>query len=203
MLLGPLVMLAHALGISDRAEAVALARHGSQTEIGQYLSDLRPQLAAAVKRGFPGLEQDAEDIVQDALTDMLASDARTLRAYQGRCSLSTYVLSIVRRKAIDRLRRMRVRGDVGIPEDVERTLAEARETHTPHIAAERSDQLRSIETALAQLPRRERQAVSLFYLAQQSCAEVAETLGISEKRVTGLLCEGRKRLQILLAPEVQ
>lgn len=56
----------------------------------------------------------------------------------------------------------------------------------------------SVQFAVQSLPRRQRQVITLHYLADLPVAEIAKVLGITESSVKTSLHDGRKALQKLL-----
>jgi RNA polymerase sigma-70 factor (ECF subfamily) len=176
---------------TGRTEDVRLAREGSIEDLGRYVEELRPRLMGAVRRSFPTLGEDTEDVVQSAALRLLEDDARTLRRFSGKSKLSTYIMSVVRRTALDALRRRK--GEDPLPEDAEQRIPGPAEGQPEHIAEQR-ETARDVHAALVGLPRRQRQAMAMHYMAHMTCADIAAALNISTKRVTALLSEGRRRL---------
>lgn len=88
-----------------------------------------------------------------------------------------------------------------------RRLREAPMTHDPRYTSHdprdelitREDAARA-EDALARLPERYREAVLLYYGAEESIADVASALGISQASARQRVHRGRERLRDLLAP---
>lgn len=69
------------------------------------------------------------------------------------------------------------------------------EPHTPDLSPETQD----VWTEVRTLPRRQRQAVALYYVAQLSVAEVADAMGCSRGTVKSHLHRARETLKTSLA----
>jgi RNA polymerase sigma-70 factor (ECF subfamily) len=97
--------------------------------------------------------------------------------------------------------------DVGRERSLEAALEEssarlegwlAAEQSSPSESVERHERLLRLAEALAQLPKDQREAVTLHHLQGWSLAELAKHLGRSEAAVAGLLHRGFKKLRELL-----
>jgi RNA polymerase sigma-70 factor (ECF subfamily) len=73
---------------------------------------------------------------------------------------------------------------------------------SPSVKAVRNEDLLQLATALAQLPDDQRAAVEMHHLQNCSVAEVAASLGKTERAVAGLLRRGLKKLRELLQSEL-
>lgn len=128
--------------------------------------------ALAVALRVLGSRPEAEEVVQDAFVEVWTR-ARSFDGARG--SARTWVLSIARNRAIDRLRtrganaRMvdGVRNEGGGPE----------RGATPLESAERRETRERIQEALAALPAEQRKALELGYFEGLSQSEIAERLG--------------------------
>jgi RNA polymerase sigma-70 factor (ECF subfamily) len=137
-----------------------------------------PILFGLMKRFVPEAST-AEDLYQDVL----------LKAWQSLDALDPdrdplpYLRTLVIHRAIDHLRRQRVRPAPETGRDLDaRTHPGARSEGT-------------FEEALAELPPHERAAVLLFYQEGYSVAEVGAALGIPEGTVKTWLYRARARLR--------
>jgi RNA polymerase sigma-70 factor, ECF subfamily len=130
-----------------------------------------------------GDREVAADAVQDAFT----------RAYVRWRRISRYddPVGWIRHVALNRLRDHFRRAERG-RNAVERLGGRA-ETPAPEPAVESLDD--GLLAAVAELPRQQRIAVSLFYIEQLSVLEIAESMGLSEGAVKYHLHAGRERLR--------
>src|SRR5690242_7882040 len=112
-------------------------------------------------------------LAQDAVQDAFLAAWRTALSYDpARGKASTWLLTLVHRRAVDLVRREdRRRG-----EPLE--TAPAAGTASVDETAEVREQRRAVQTALAQLPPDQREALELAYYGGLSQSELAERLGV-------------------------
>ena len=111
----------------------------------------------------------AEDAVQDAF---LAAWRTAVSFDPGRGKASTWLLTLVHRRAVDVVRREeRRRAD---PLDADPAAGGESTAETAEVREER----RRVQAALAQLPPDQRQALELAYYGGLSQSELAERLGV-------------------------
>jgi RNA polymerase sigma-70 factor (ECF subfamily) len=157
----------------DDAGCLASAAAGDGTAIAAlYDSHARAVYSLALR--IVGDEADAEDVVQDVFTQAWRQASR----YDaGRGSVATWLLTMTRTRAIDRLRARRARPDAGADDPIGQSTFEPA-THTidplEALAAER-DATRVREALLA-LPLLQRTAIELAYYEGLTQREVAERL---------------------------
>ena len=147
---------------------------GPDVSFDAWVAPHRPVLLGVAAREVGGA--DAEDVVQDAV----------LRAWQKRHTFDerrgsprAWLLAIV----LDRCRRHRVR----------RRLDVAQLSAAP--ADWDVDVRLDVEALVQSLPRRQRQVVTLHYLADLAVEEIAAVLGLSESSVKTHLSKGRRSLR--------
>ncbi len=138
-----------------------------------------------VARAVTGDDHDADDAAQDAFLSALDR----IETYDRSRPFGPWLMRIATNAAIDLLRRRAVRrADV-----LDDTVATAgRGPDVEAVAAEVRDHVRA---ALAQLPERQRVAVTLFDLEGYAHAEIAEVLGIPEGTARSDVFHGRRRLR--------
>jgi RNA polymerase sigma-70 factor (ECF subfamily) len=141
----------------------------------------------------------AEDIVQEAFVSLWRSGAR----YDvTRGSVRTWVLSVVRNRAIDAFRREDAKGgrDVG-EEGLAERMPAAELTDTE---VERRDEARQIREALVGLPADQRQVIELAYFGGFSHSQIADMLALPSGTVKGRMRLGLTKMRLALgdAPEV-
>jgi RNA polymerase sigma-70 factor (ECF subfamily) len=131
-----------------------------------------------------------------------AEEARSetfLRAQQAAASwdgrpLRAWLLSIAAHHCVDRLRRRALEGRLFEAKDLDAAELPAQSPSplTMLLARERSAQL---EAGLAELPDKYRAPLVLRFLADQSYAEIAAALGVSEAQVAVLVFRAKARLR--------
>jgi len=137
----------------------------------------------------------AEDVTQEAFLSIWRSNARFDRA---RGSVRSWVLSVVRNRAIDTLRRGA--GNAPKLDHDDETALEAKpaeeRTETEALRRETSRELRG---ALRQLPDDQSQVIQLAYFGGFSHTEIAEMLGMPLGTVKGRMRLGLEKIRVQLA----
>jgi len=128
---------------------------------------------------------DAEDAVQDVFLKAFAK----LHTLKDSACIRSWLLKIARRTCIDKHRK-------GLATDA--ILQKA--CTTPGSA---DDEIRCLHQALSELPEQYRETIFLYYLDGRSCANIAQSLGISEMAVRQRLVRGRTMLQDLFLEDQQ
>jgi RNA polymerase sigma-70 factor, ECF subfamily len=116
-----------------------------------------------------------QDDVADAMQDVFLTVHRSLDAFEGRCSVPTWIFTICRSVARDRRRRAYLRyevsGDCAIEREVDlRADVGAR--------AEQHEQLSLLESILAGLPPDQRTVFVLFEIEAMTGEEISEALAV-------------------------
>lgn len=146
-----------------------------------------PRLLALAARVL-GDRMEAEDVAQEAF---LRIWRQAPRWENGRARFDTWLYAIVLNLCRDRLRRRR-----------EIYAAEPPETADPNSAPDRGlydrDDIRTVESALAMLPERQREAIVLQYYEEFSNIEAAAVMGISVEALESLLARARRSLRAWL-----
>jgi RNA polymerase sigma-70 factor (ECF subfamily) len=179
--------LAH---LSDEA-LVALVARGDETALGE-LYDRVGRIAYGLAYRVLRDERLAEDAVQEGF---LAA-WRTAAAFSAeRAKASTWVLTLVHRRAVDLVRREERRRTEPLPED-DRAPA-ATSPPAEEAAWLRFDRER-VQEALRALPDTQREAIELAYYGGFSQAELAERLGLPLGTIKSRMFAGLARLRELL-----
>jgi RNA polymerase sigma-70 factor, ECF subfamily len=129
--------------------------------------------------------ESAEDVTQEVFIKVW----RALPWYDGRASLSTWIYTITRNASLSALRARHPQASLSDPE----VLAAAEGAH-PVPSAENLVERAAILRLVDQLPARQRQVVTLFYMEGQSHEEVAAMLAMPIGTVKTLLHRARARL---------
>ena len=131
----------------------------------------------------------AEDAVQEAFLTVWRTAGTYVRE---RGKPSTWLLTLVHRRAVDLVRR----------EQRRRQPAPVEETAEPTPAAEEEatlrDRRRAVQTALQQLPPDQREAIELAYYGGLTQAELAEQLSVPLGTVKSRMFAGLRKLGDLL-----
>ncbi|HEX5661436.1 MAG TPA: RNA polymerase sigma factor [Polyangiales bacterium] len=150
------------------------------------IQELSPGLFAFAYRAVRQREE-AEDLVQDTWISAL----RTVPSFEGRSSLRTWLVSILRRRIADRFRRERA-SEVLEEEKFALDASAPEERLADHEAA-------SIATlAMADLTELERRAVTLCDVQDLDRDEASEQLGVTRGHLRVLLHRGRHKLEATL-----
>lgn len=134
--------------------------------------------------------QPAEDAVQEALIKLW----RFAPNWQPTGSVEAYVSRIVYNACIDMHRRQKpteeMPEEIAVPDTILQTILD-------------KEQRRLLLAAVEKLPERQKEAILLCYMGENSQSHVARMLGTTEKSIERLLARGRKRLRELLPPTVR
>ncbi len=173
----------------DAEAALLLAYANGDASAAQTLAtELAPRVMGQAFRML-GDRAEAEDVVQEALLRLwkIAPDWR-----RGEARVTTWLYRVTANLCTDRLRKKR---GVGLDQ-----IAEP-EDDAPSAAAmmqERS-RMQALAEALAKLPDRQAQAVSLRHLEGLANPEIAEIMKISTEAVESLTARGKRSLAAVLA----
>jgi RNA polymerase sigma-70 factor (ECF subfamily) len=175
----------------DDSAIVAAVRAGQRDAV---LSAILPQYRRKVYSlawSIVGNPTVADDVAQDVFVKVW----RSLPSFDGRATFSTWIYAITRNTAISTLRQRRPQ--VSLQDDV--VLAEAETTlaaQAPDEPEERgAAEAERLSAAVAELPEKQRQVVTLFYLQERSYDEVAGMLAMPLGTVKTLLHRARGRLE--------
>jgi RNA polymerase sigma-70 factor (ECF subfamily) len=136
----------------------------------------------------------AQDIVQDAFLSLWRSGARYDPA---RGSVRSWVLGVVRNRAIDLFRRETVR--TGRDVSAEGALERMPAPEDVALDAERRQDARDVRAALRNLPGEQRQVIELAYFGGFSHMQIAEMLDLPPGTVKGRMRLGLRKLRMALS----
>lgn len=132
----------------------------------------------------------AEDIVSEAFVEVWRQADR----FEGRSSVSTWIMSIARFKALSvRRRRQEIEFDQKIAETV------VDQSGTPEQILLEADRRAQLRACLTQLSPDHREIIDLVYYHDKTIEEVAEILGVPKNTVKTRMFYARRRLAHLLA----
>lgn len=174
--------------LSDEA-LVALVGRGDDAALGE-LYDRLGRIAYGLALRVLRDERLAEDAVQEAFLAVW----RGAGGYRAdRAKASSWVLTLVHRRAVDLVRREDRRRADPLPE----SFAEREGPRAEDVAWLRLERER-VQGALARLPDTQREAIELAYYGGFSQAELAERLGVPLGTIKSRMFSGLARLRELL-----
>ncbi len=171
-------VLATQAALGDRAAfTVIVHRHG-------------PRMYRYALRMLDGDHHGAEDAVQEALADAWVS----LPRFRGESALSTWLFRLAANRVLAARRRRR-------PVPVDDRLLEAPDAaeHGPQDTMQSALLWQTLDTALAELPWRQRASWLLFEIERLSYEEIAAVLDTSTTVVRGQLHRARGTLAVRMA----
>jgi RNA polymerase sigma-70 factor (ECF subfamily) len=130
----------------------------------------------------------AEDLTSEVFLDVW----RQAGQFEGRSTVSTWMLAMARYKALAARRR---RCEDQLDEEVAEAIED--ECDDPEIAVQKKDRSEILRRCLGKLSADHRQIVDLVYYHEKSVDEAAQILAIPENTVKTRLFHARKRLSVL------
>ncbi len=177
--------------LSDEA-LVALVARGDEDALGE-LYDRQGRIAYGLALRILRDERLAEDAVQEAFLAVWKS-AVSFRAE--RAKASTWILTLVHRRAVDLVRREERRRVEPLDDELAARLG-GDAAPTEEAAWLRFERER-VQAALAQLPDNQREALELAYYGGFSQSELAQRLGVPLGTIKSRMFAGLTRLRELL-----
>ena len=182
--------------LSDEA-LVALAARGDESALAE-LYDRVGRVAYGLALRIVRDERLAEDAVQEGFLAVWRS-AAAFRAE--RAKASTWILTLVHRRAVDLVRREERRRTEPLPDEIPLPAGQAAEP-TDEAAWLRYERER-VQQALGQLPDTQREALELAYYGGYTQSELAERLGVPLGTIKSRMFAGLARLRELLDESAQ
>ncbi len=134
-----------------------------------------------------------EALAEDALSEVFLDVWRQAGSFEGRSSVSTWLLAMARNKAWSALRKRRESAlDEGVAEAMED------EGDDPEVQLQKSDKGAAIRACMEKLSPEHREVLDLVYYHETSVEEVAMIVQIPENTVKTRLFHARKKLAELL-----
>lgn len=144
-------------------------------------------------RGWPG----REDLVQEAFVRIVRARDR----YEPTARFSTWLYSIVYRLCVNESQRSRHRGQVELDaSEAGSSPIPDGAVRPPDVELERQDAVKAVRNAIASLPENQRIAVVLARYHDLPYAEIAKTVGSTEKAIKSLIHRARETLREQLRP---
>jgi len=132
----------------------------------------------------------AEDVVSEAFAEVWRQADR----FEGRSTVSTWIMSIARFKALSVRRR---RQEIALDEKAAEAVAD--QYSTPEQILLETDRRAQLRACLSQLSADHREIIDLVYYHDKTVEEVAEIVGVPKNTVKTRMFYARKRLAHLLA----
>jgi RNA polymerase sigma-70 factor, ECF subfamily len=146
-----------------------------------------------IYRWLMGIVRD-ETLAEDLLSDVFLDVWRQAASFEGRASVSTWLLAIARYKALS-VRRARV--DAELDERIECTVADPADD--PETTLQNKNRSEILRGSLARLSREHSEVIDLVYYHGKSVKEVAEIVGVGEATVKTRMFYARRKLASLVA----
>jgi RNA polymerase sigma factor (sigma-70 family) len=173
-----------------RSELMAAAQNGDRVAYETLLRDCVPFIASVARRqGVPS------DRIDDVVQEVLLTVHRARSTYDPQRSFEAWLRVIAERRAIDILRqlyRFQVR-EVHAPLDYENHADETIDVST---VIEHIDEAERVGAAVAELPKRQREAVRHIMLEEKSLGEAAALTGRSKGSLKVTLHRALKALRL-------
>ena len=182
--------------LTDEA-LVALVARGDEAALAE-LYDRMARIAFGLAFRVLRDERHAEDAVQEAFLAVWRT-ASSFRAE--RAKASTWILTLVHRRAVDLVRREERRRTEPLSDEIR--ARDRPSTETAEEAAWLRFERERVQSALERLPDVQREAIELAYYGGFSQAELAERLGVPLGTIKSRMFAGLARLRELLDDSTQ
>jgi RNA polymerase sigma-70 factor (ECF subfamily) len=167
--------------------------HDGDARAFEVVFDRHADAAFSLAYRMCGRRAMAQDVVQDAFLSLWRSGAAYDRT---RGSVRSWVLGVVRNRAIDLFRRETVR--TGRDVSAEGVVERMRAVEDVAGDAERRQDARDVRSALSVLPSEQRQVIELAYFGGFSHMQIAEMLDLPPGTVKGRMRLGLSKLRLAL-----
>jgi len=161
---------------------------GDMAAVSALVSRKLPRLLSLGRRMLND-PAEAEDVAQETLVRTWKQAATWV---PGKARIDTWMHRVALNLCYDRLRRRR---DTVSPETVEIVDDAA----GPSARLEQAQMAQALQNALAQLPERQRTAITLNYYQEMSNIEAAAVMGVSIEALESLLARARRTLRSLMS----
>mgnify|MGYP000592278981 CR=1 FL=1 len=177
-------------GIADPTDKDLIARIAvkDQTAIEALFGRYQVRVFRFILR-FVRSEAVAEELTNEVFLEVWRNAAR----FEGRSSLSSWMLGIAHNKAVSVLRK---RSEAELDDDAAGAIPDTADT--PEVTAQKADKGALLRACLERLSDDHRTIIDLVYYQEMSVAEVATVVGIPENTVKTRMFYARKKLSELL-----
>ncbi len=170
---------------------------GDEQALGKFYDRWSPLVHGVVLR-IVRQPDDVEDVVEEAFWQAWR---QADRYDAGKGSVQTWLLTIARSRALDRVRSLKRLREEPLENESGETVVPLATTSDASIDAESAERRAIVVSALAELPAEQREALELGYFAGLSQTEIAERtgqpLGTIKTRMRLAMQKLRGRLQAL------
>jgi RNA polymerase sigma-70 factor, ECF subfamily len=135
----------------------------------------------------------SEAIAEELTNEVFMEVWRSAAKFEGRSSLTSWMLGIAHNKAVSMLRKRR---DDELDDDAARAIED--DADDPEVTAQKTDKGALLRACLDRLSDDHKTIVDLVYYQEMSIAEVAEIVGIPENTVKTRMFYARKKLSEFL-----
>jgi RNA polymerase sigma-70 factor, ECF subfamily len=175
----------------DDRQLIERIAHGDRVAMQVLFNRHRVRVFRFILR-FVRDEAGAEDVLADVFFDVW----RHAASFEGRSSVSTWLLSIARFKALSHARQ---RGDAPLDEQAAAEIAD--EADDPETGVAKRDKRAVLRRCLEKLSADHREIVDLVYYHEKSVEEVAQIVGVPAATVKTRLFYARRNLSEILKRE--
>lgn len=171
-------------------------KHGQRGALDRTISRYSGYVASVVRTalGTRATHEDVEEIVSDVFVSLWRAAERL---DDERDSLKSYLGTIARHAAIDRLRQLKPESP--LPED---DILIADEADGPEATLLRRNAAETLRILLDDMAADDREIFVRFYYYRQTVREIAQIISMNESTVKARLSRGRAKLRERLAKEV-
>ena len=147
-------------------------------------------------------ESEVEDICAEVFSGLLSNEMSSLRRFQGKSKLGTWLSVIARRTCLRMLDRRPADRGIGTDSEYDLAFAEFSSAMEDPLSRMIREETRSeFECKLHDLRETDREILELFYNQEKSYREIGELMGISTNAVGPKLSRAQKRLRKILNQE--
>ena len=171
------------MAYSEDARLVARIVAGDERAFEEFICTYRRLILGILRRQAGLGPDDADEVFQRFLIHVWERDFARLKAWKAKSSLSTYVATMARNLGLD-YRRSRA-----LPPGQEAFVIKGSFI---------DDRVAALESAMQQLPPRDRKLLRLRYELGRSYREIGETIGITTNNVGVALLRAERRLKSLM-----
>jgi RNA polymerase sigma-70 factor, ECF subfamily len=179
------------------AELLRRMVQGDEEALGLFYNRWQPLVHGVVLR-ILRQRNDVEGVVEDAFWQAWKQAGRF---EAGRGSVQTWLLTIARSRALDKVRALKRLREEPIEGESGEVVVQLATATDPSMNAEASERRAVVMAALSELPAEQREALELGYFAGLSQTEIAERtgqpLGTIKTRMRLAMQKLRGRLQVL------
>lgn len=176
------------MGRDPDTELVQLAGAGDRRAATELVERHSPRIYRLARRMLNN-PQAAEDVTQETFLRLWRHAGNWK---PGAAKFETWLCRVATNLCYDRLRRKR-ETNAEVPEQVD-------ERPNPAQALAHAQTADRVQIAVADLPERQRAAITLCHFEEMSNAEAADVMGVSVEALESLLARGRRGLKERLLP---